>query len=636
MRLCHSFAAVVLLVASAAGQELVRDGGFEQPLESCWTRTQWGFGVYTCDRSRDFQPDSDWEARDSAYDGPGWCRLSQWIPVTGHTLRFSCDASLRTYGPSYLSAAAVSIIYYDSIFDTLGQTRIVWPPDYWYWPRTPTLSIINAPDTGWHHYDINLATELGTNLPGVNRSLVRRITVGLYTFMWGGVDFPRARVLADNISLTYDSTRHFIYCGLAPQRLEPGDSTDVWATVENVSCDTIAGATAVLRSAHPLLRVVDSVGTYRSLRPGERSANDSDRFAIVIDSGIPFGTLAPCTLFVASADDVDTLLLSVACGDTATLRPEQDDYGRYWAFEDVDSSYGIHPEFNWVEIADVGTPVSLGDDQTITIPLPTEFPWSYYDQVRPQLSICSNGWIAHGPTYITSYTNTNLPTNTLPNAVAVFWDDLFPDSLTRIRYWYDSLGPRFIVEYDSIVTYVGRTERYKFEFIIEPPAPGNSNNMLLVNYQMLGDVSSSTVGIQLVEGGYIGLQCLYNGSYHRNAARLRPGRAIRYLDVWDAIAERRGERAVRAGFSVWPNPFRQGATIRLSEPAVRGGAVTVTDAAGRAVRALTVRRGAESVNWDGCDDAGRRLAPGIYFVSERSAVGGHQPAVSVTKVVLTR
>ena len=65
-----------------------------------------------------------------------------------------------------------------------------------------------------------------------------------------------------------------------------------------------------------------------------------------------------------------------------------------------------------------------------------------------------------------------------------------------------------------------------------------------------------------------------------------------------------------------PNPF--GPTTRLSYELRSEGPVrlTIYDAGGRAVRSLLNDRqaaGAYSVRWDGRDDAGRSLSPGVYF-----------------------
>lgn len=66
-----------------------------------------------------------------------------------------------------------------------------------------------------------------------------------------------------------------------------------------------------------------------------------------------------------------------------------------------------------------------------------------------------------------------------------------------------------------------------------------------------------------------------------------------------------------------PNPFNPRTTIQYDVP-VSGGHVTIGiyDVAGRLVRVLVddvQSEGPKSVEWDGCDEAGKRMASGVYF-----------------------
>jgi WD40 repeat protein len=93
------------------------------------------------------------------------------------------------------------------------------------------------------------------------------------------------------------------------------------------------------------------------------------------------------------------------------------------------------------------------------------------------------------------------------------------------------------------------------------------------------------------------------------------------------------EPAVIAGpvLRAWPNPFTTTTRIALATPT--SGAVTavVLDARGRAVRRLAAAA-AGSLAWDGHDDAGRRVAAGVYVVRVRDDRG----LVASGKLVLTR
>jgi len=70
-----------------------------------------------------------------------------------------------------------------------------------------------------------------------------------------------------------------------------------------------------------------------------------------------------------------------------------------------------------------------------------------------------------------------------------------------------------------------------------------------------------------------------------------------------------------------PNPFAGSTRIRFSLVRADRVEVTLHDASGRRVRGLaagTLESGAHELTWDGCDDVGRRLAPGVYWVRVRA------------------
>ena len=80
-----------------------------------------------------------------------------------------------------------------------------------------------------------------------------------------------------------------------------------------------------------------------------------------------------------------------------------------------------------------------------------------------------------------------------------------------------------------------------------------------------------------------------------------------------------GELASAPSFSLaqnFPNPAKNGTTIRFAIPAPADVRVALYDVQGRLVRTLvdgTRAAGRHSVDWDGADDAGRRVASGVYF-----------------------
>ena len=100
-----------------------------------------------------------------------------------------------------------------------------------------------------------------------------------------------------------------------------------------------------------------------------------------------------------------------------------------------------------------------------------------------------------------------------------------------------------------------------------------------------------------------------------------------------------GGPAALAFAGAWPNPSRGDVVIRVRLGAAAGAAgsplrATILDAAGRRVRALEGAAGAETLRWDGRDDAGRPTAPGIYAV--RVEIAGSMAAGRVVRLPSAR
>jgi hypothetical protein len=73
------------------------------------------------------------------------------------------------------------------------------------------------------------------------------------------------------------------------------------------------------------------------------------------------------------------------------------------------------------------------------------------------------------------------------------------------------------------------------------------------------------------------------------------------------------------GLVIFPNPFRERAYVALAA-GLDDGPVTVDvhDVSGRCIRKLAAGGGATS--WDGQDDSGRSVSPGVYFIRVQSKV----------------
>jgi hypothetical protein len=415
-------------------------------------------------------------------------------------------------------------------------------------------------------------------------------------------------------------------------RLDPGEEADIALGLQNIGLGHATDVTARLRSGDVRLTVLDSAGTYGAVRRDSTVFNTQDRFRVRASGAIPPETQIPCTLLVTGTGYQASRSFFLAVGALTAVDPIPDGPrlpARYYAYDDVDSLYVARPEFNWVEIRDRGTRLTLSDDQTVVQPLPSGFGlWRYYGQTYSQVSICGNGWVVPGSTTSSAYTNTALPGGPIPMLVAANWDDLYPPTGGGVWYFHDTAGHRYVVEWDSVAYYNPRTTFDKFQVIIYDTTvrSATGDNVIDLQYLTANGYSSNTVGLQ-DQTTAIGIQCLFNGAYHRAAAPILPGRCIRFTtdSVVTATSEpARAGTTLRLGLAASPNPVRRAARLSFVLPELGRARLSVVDVAGRLVRTLADGEfgpGRYTASWDGRDGSGQVVANGVYLYRLETAAG---------------
>lgn len=409
-------------------------------------------------------------------------------------------------------------------------------------------------------------------------------------------------------------------------RLDPGETADLVVTLRNSGISTAYDIRAILRSGDNRLVAVDSTATFPNIASGSIGTNDTDHFVVYASATIPMETPIPCTLdLYLGADRVGQAVFTVVIGEIRTIDPVPDGPRQpalYWSYDNVDTLYAEHPDFAWVEIAGIGTRLTLSDDQTVQVNLPPGFgPFRFYGQNYTVLSICSNGWVGLGATTVSTYTNTSLPNTSLPPAFFVHWDDMYPPYGGGVWWYHDAANHRFIVEYDSVPFYRAQSNYQKFQIILYDTtlAAQDGNCKAVMQYQIITDPSSCTVGEQ-DPTRTVFIQNLFDGSYHRGSAPIMNGRAIKFTtDMVLTAAEQPNSSTYHRArrLDINPSPFVHTTTISWQLPADGRVALLVLDAVGRVVRTLESgqrQAGNFVTTWDGTDDNGRRLGRGVYFV----------------------
>jgi hypothetical protein len=311
-----------------------------------------------------------------------------------------------------------------------------------------------------------------------------------------------------------------------------------------------------------------------------------------------------------------------------------DNHG-YYAYDDTDTAYDEAPTYSWIDIAQSQYLVGLsdyGEDQDDVIVFDLPFPFTFYGEEFTRVSICSNGWIAMGATYLTNYRNWYMPgAGGPPNMIAPFWDNIYQTSSGKIYHRYDSANHRYIVSWDRVQMrdrwdWYGDNWLESFQLILYDPAyyPTYSGDGVIVfQYEVVNDDDdwqhNCTAGIQNEEHTD-GLTFSFFDRRPATAAVLVAGRAVKFTTGGPGAADAHSEAfAPRQLFFLRqnrPNPCREGTTIRFGLARELPVALRVFDVDGHLVRTLlheTLPTGEHRIDWNGFDNRGQPVPAGVYF-----------------------
>ena len=407
--------------------------------------------------------------------------------------------------------------------------------------------------------------------------------------------------------------------------LDPGETVDLVVTLENEGGADVLNVTSTLFTSSSFVTINDGVGNFGTIAAGATASNAGDPYSVTADVTTPHGTTVDFSIALQAGDYVDTLDFSLMVGQ---LVPS--DTGYYYVYY----SGGPHtysPVFDWVAIDSTqtvhpGVPLDLGDDEYVLVSLPFSFP--YYGINYTQVTISSNGWVAMGSQTSSYLTNYGIPSTSGPSAmIAGIWDDLDPGNTgapSDIYYYHDAVNHRFIIEYFQVEHWSSGFHE-TFEIILYDPAyypTPTGDGEVVVQYLVGLQQTDVTLGIEN-SAETVGIQYYYEGTYHELAVAVTDSFALRYTTyppdyVGIEEYEELTQLPVRTLLAqVYPNPFARELRVSYQLASSSRVSLAVYDAAGRAVCGLVdgvSEPGYYLVSWDGCDDRGRRVPAGVYFV----------------------
>ena len=373
--------------------------------------------------------------------------------------------------------------------------------------------------------------------------------------------------------LTTDATT--LYGAGGNGKLDPGETVELSVRLLNSGGATAESVTGALTSLSSFVTVTDGSGNFGTIEVDGTGENTADRFTINTDPSTYGGHIASLLLITDFSDGaVDTSFVVLTVGGRFSTDPLGPDVHGYYAFDDTDTDYTEAPIYDWVEIdpgyGGDGTQVVLGDngtyqDTSTVVDLP--FTFNYYDQAYTRATICSNGWLAMGETYLVLYRNWTIPGAGGPAAmIAPFWDDLRESGGGHVYQKHDATNHRWIVQWSRMPNEYSRVQTVQailFDPAHHPTSSGNGE--IVFQYHTVENYDPSdahaTVGIESPDQSD-GILYTFFGQYPSGAAPLAAGRAIRFLPIAAGPAGRLEGQVANASYGDTPIP---GAKVTVVE-----------------------------------------------------------------------
>jgi hypothetical protein len=394
-----------------------------------------------------------------------------------------------------------------------------------------TFGDVAAGGTAWSADDFDLEVDAGAP-HGHVAQLGLDLRSGLS--VWHSV----IRIPIASAGLEYQSVTTYNVGG----QFDPGETGELSIKLDNVGAVTAQALSGTLVSQSPWVTVTDAVGTYGDVPGGMSGENIADRFAIRAATECYPGHLAPLTIYLTfSGGARDTVRLTLPVGTAASDDPTGPDAYGYYAFDNTDVTYPLAPAYTWVEIdpnhGGSGVSLALTDfgvaqDDSKTLALP--FPFIFYGQVFTQATICSNGWICMGSSYLTNWNNWNIPgAGAPPYLIAPMWDDLRQDGTNQVYQWFDSELHRYIVQWSRMINVNGGGDE-NFEVIFYDPAyypTDTGDGEIVFQYETFENTDTAenycTVGIENADQS-TGVLYTYANQYTAGSPTIGSGRAIKF------------------------------------------------------------------------------------------------------------
>ncbi len=328
-------------------------------------------------------------------------------------------------------------------------------------------------------------------------------------------------------------------------RLDPGDSLSLVITLNNGGNKPADGVEGVLSSKDDYTQIISGNAGFGHI--GVDSAAAGSPMVIKCSAEAFNGRTINLMLDVTTlSGEKSAVPFAVTAGAVTTRDPLGPDAYGYYLYDDTDTSYSLHPTYQWVEInsdsGGAGSRLNYGsntDDKSVLVTLPFNF--TYYGRSYDYMIVCTNGFTAFDTTrfdmagdYYFFFFNWPIPDpGGAAGQISPFWDDLrFTGTHVGVYTWNDSTNHRFIVEW-SAMTNVNSSQPETFEMIMMDPQyypTVSGDGEIYFQYRRISNTDSqegyASIGLESPDQ-QTGLQYTYCNYYAPTAPTIAANRAMR-------------------------------------------------------------------------------------------------------------
>ncbi len=409
-----------------------------------------------------------------------------------------------------------------------------------------------------------------------------------------------------------------------------GETVKVYVSILNSGKDVAPDVLGVLTSNDPYITIEDATGSFGTLDTAEVAINTTTQFIVTVSQFCPTNYFAEYSLLLNTQNG--NYPYEVTCNFTIPVSVPiptdftgPDEYG-YYAYSNEDSIYEQSPDFDWMEINETGTAITIPNTSEYTETVSLPFTFKYYGIDYENVRISTDGWMAFGSGSQTSYSNNVLPfDDNVNNMVAVLWEDFFNDDNNDgdIYYYHDIVNHSFIVEWDSVAHWSSSDVREIFQAVLLDPAyydTPTGDGEIIFQYKKLSRTESSSIGIEN-DLQDIGLLYVYDNNYDSTASLLKGGTAIKFTTEPPHTSVSIDENTdVVFNSDVlgqnYPNPFISQTWINYMLVEQSNITLKIYNLSGELIQTLFDGRQAEgkyTIEWNGTNEKGNRVSPGIYI-----------------------